>query len=216
MRSISAFILFFPTLVHAQPAVKLPAEVTVAPGRIAKIPAETAGKTVKWLCISDDADLVPMPEGKLALFSSPKPGRYAVYAWTATGDVPSEAVKCVVIVGDPSPPADPLLIELRKQFQNDTTPDKAKHIAQLAALYREAVTFADRADVTTAGDLAGRIRQAASTLLPVDALTTLRKRLAEEIAKTLPLDSDKPLDAATRAAAAALFDRIATALEGLK
>lgn len=202
----------------AEPAIKLPAEITVAPGRIARITAETTGKAVRWLCINDDADLVPVPDGKLALFCAPKAGRYAVYAWTAADDLPSEAAKCTVIVVDPTPPAppDPFQDDLRKLFHSDTTTDKSLHVAQLAALYREAVAFANKAEITTAGDLAARLRTAASTLLPAEALTGLRKRIAEEIAKALPADGDKPLDAATRAAAGKLFTRIAVALEGLQ
>jgi hypothetical protein len=206
------------------PAIKIPAEMTVAPGRLARLTADTAGGHVRWLVASDDADLVPMGDGKQALFCTPKPGRYAVYAWTAAGDVPSEAAKCVITVKDPNPPTPPVppippdafSADLQALFKADVTPEKAKHAAQLAALYREAVNYADRPEVTTAGDLAARIRTAAATLVPTDALTGLRKRIGEEIARTLPVDGDKPLDAVTRSSAAKLFARIAAALEGLQ
>lgn len=203
----------------APPTVTLPAEVPARPGRIAAIRAETDGQAVRWVLASTDADLVPLPaDGKTALFCSPAAGRYVVFAWTAAGDVPSEAARCVVVVGDapappPLPPTDPLTSDLRRLLAADPTPDKATHVAQLAAVYREAVKYAAHADVATAGDLAARIRTAASSLLPADALTTVRKRLAEEIAKTLPDDGEKPLDADTRKRAAALFARIATSLE---
>ncbi len=208
------------------PVVKLPAEVAAQPGRIVQLKAETAGKVVRWALASDDADLIPFPDGKTALFSSPKPGRYLVLAWTAAGDVPSEAARCVVVVGGPSPtppqpspppgPADPLAADFRKLFDADATPDKATHLAQLAAVYREAVKFADHPDVRTAAELAGRIRTAAASLLPADALVPLRKRIAEEVAKALPADGDRDLDSATRKKAAELFDRIATSLEALR
>lgn len=200
------------------PAVKLPNEIKGLPGRIVRLTAETAEKNVRWYLVSEDADLVPFPDGKVALFTAPKAGRYAVLAWTAAGDMPSDAAKCVVVVGDPPGPGpvEPFARDLRKLFADDSTSDKARHVAQLAALYREAIAYAEKADVATAGDLAARIRAAASTLVPADALVGIRKRIAEEIAKELPADGEKPLDAATRARAAKLFERIATHLEDLK
>jgi hypothetical protein len=126
----------------------------------------------------------------------------------------------VVVVGDApppkQPPADPLAAEFRRLLADDPTPDQPAHLAQLAAVYREAVKYADHPDVRTAAELAGRIRTAAASLLPADALVPVRKRIAEEIARHLPVDGDHPLDAATRKMAANLFDRIATALENAK
>lgn len=218
--------MFIPTLslllafaAEPTPVVTLPAEVSAQPGRIVRLQAQTDGKIVRWALASDDADLVPFPDGKVALFSSPKPGRYLVLAWTAVGDVPSEAARCVVVVGGPTPPpgpADPLAADLRRLFDSDATKDKAAHLAQLAAVYREAVKFADHPDVRTAAELAGRIRAAANSLLPADALVPLRKRVAEEVARHLPADGDRDLDPATRKTAAELFDRVATALEAVR
>ncbi len=215
---IPLLILPFALTQTPEPTIKLPAEVKGQPGRIVRLTAETAGKHVRWHLVSEDADLVPFPEGKVALFTAPKAGRYTVLAWTAAGDVPSDAAKCVVVVGEPvvPGPADPFARDLKKQFVDDGSADKAKHLAQLAALYREAIVYAEKADVMTAGDLANRIRAAASTLIPAEALVGVRKRIAEEIAKELPLDGDKPLDAATRTKAAKLFERIAARLEDLK
>lgn len=200
------------------PAVKLPSEIKGLPGRIVRLTAETSEKNVRWYLVSEDADLVPFPDGKVALFTAPKAGRYAVLAWTAAGDIPSDAAKCVVVVGDPPGPGpvEPVARDLRKLFADDSTSDKSKHVAQLAALYREAIAYAEKAEVATAGDLAARIRSAASTLIPSEALVGIRKRIAEEIAKELPIEGDKPLDAATRAKAAKLFERLATHLEDLK
>ena len=60
--------------------------------------------------------------------------------------------------------------------------------------------------------ISNRIRAAAGSLIPADSLVAIRKRIAEEIAKELPVEGDAPLDAATRRKAAALFLRLATAL----
>lgn len=211
--------LLLAALPAAPPTVSLPAEVPAKPGRIAAIKADTDGQVVRWVLAAGDADLVPLPaDGKTALFCAPAAGRYVVFAWTAAGDTPSEAARCVVVVGDtpippPPPPTDPFTADIRRLLAADPTPDKAAHAAQLAAVYREAVKYAAHADVATAGDLAARIRAAANSLLPADALVAVRKRVAEEITKTLPDDGEKPLDADTRKKAAALFGRIATSLE---
>ena len=213
-------ILFLPIALTQAPApsIVLPDEVKGLPGRIVRLTAETTGKHVRWYLVAADADLVPFPDGKVALFTAPKAGRYTVLAWTASGDMPSDAVKCVVVIGEPVVPAptDPFARDLKKQFAEDSSSDKIKHLALLAALYREAIVYAEKAEVATAGDLAARIRAAAGTLLPTDALVGLRKRIAEEIAKELPLEGDKALDSATRTKAARLFERIAVCLEELK
>ncbi len=203
------------------PSVTIPAEVKGQPGRIVRLTAETEQKIVRWHLDSSAADLVPFPDSKIALFSAPKPGRYTVLVWTAAGDVPSPAAKCVVVIGDaPAPPApapvDPFARDLQQLYERDSTKDKALHVAQLAVLYREAITFARKAEVATAGDLAERIRTAASSLIPADALVAIRKRVAEEIARELPVTSDAPLDSATRDRAAQLFERIANLLGELK
>lgn len=225
---IAATVTAAPTRDPDSPRVTLPEEVSARPGRIVRVQAVSDGKAVCWVLASDAADLIPLSaDGKAALFCSPTPGRYVLFAWTAGGDVPSEAARCVVVVGDgptpvpvppapPPAPADPLTADFRRLLAADPAADKIGHLAQLAAVYREAVKYAANADVTTAGELAARIRAAANSLLPADALTAVRKRVAEEITKALSDDGDKPLDADARAQAAKLFARIATSLEAAK
>jgi hypothetical protein len=218
-------MLFFPVLflLGSPPTVELPAEVRAQPGRLVTLTAKSDGRVIRWALASDEADLVPFPGGQTALFCAAKSGRYLVLAWTAAEDQPSEAARCVVIVGEappPHPPApepeDPLTRDFQRLYVNDPTPGKRLHLAQLAVLYREAVRFAERPEVQTAGELAQRIRQASASLLPADALIPLRKRIAEEISRLLPVDSTDLLDAGRRATAAQLFARIATSLEGLR
>lgn len=196
------------------PAVALPAELPARPGRMVRLDADTSGTHVAWLLAADDADLIPFPDGRSALFCAAKPGRYAVYAWTAAGDVPSPAARCVVVVGEPpAPPVDPLAADLKELLDSHHSPEKFANAAQLAAVYREAIRFAETGDVKTAGELSGRIRSAAASLLPADALVSVRKRIAEEIARAMPTDPASPLDESTRKRAAAVFARVAAALE---
>jgi len=208
-------LLAFAPALEPPPAIKLPAEVKASPGRLVQLKAETAGAVVKWSLTSDDADLVPFPDGKLAVFAAAKPGRYLILAWTAANNEPSDAARCVVVVGDVKP-VDAFTAELRKLYDADTSAEKAARVQQLAALYREAIATADKPEVRTAGQLADRLKAAAALALPSDALVPLRKRIAEELVHNLPTDSEKVLDAKDRKDAAQLFDRLATSLEGLK
>jgi hypothetical protein len=183
---------------------------------------------VRWALASDEADLIPFPDGKTAIFCAPRPGRYLVFAWTAAGDTPSEAARCVVVVGEPpSPPApqppapppapprpvDPLLAEFRRLFDADPSADKATHARQLAALYRQAGEFADRAQ--TAGELHLLLSTASSNLLgSPDKLKSIRQRIAVELTRVLPTDPDAAIT--DRVAVRELFNRIASALESLQ
>jgi len=208
------FILFILTQPVEPPTVQLPVEVYAAPGRLVQLKAETTGTLVKWALASDDADLVPFPDGKLAVFAAAKPGRYLVFAWTAIDGVPSDAARCVVIVGE-SKPEDGFVEELRKLFDSDTSPEKARHLRQLADVYRSAAGIAEKPEVRTVGQLAESLKSLGSSL-PADALVPLRKRLATEIQRTLPADGTRLLDAKDRRVAVQLFDHVATTLEGLK
>src|SRR5579859_7178350 len=105
MKSILVLIVLVSGAASADPTVTLPKEVQARPGRLVQIKADTAGKTVRWFCASADADLLPYPGAdKTAIFCSPVPGKYAVYAYTAAGDVPSEPTCCIVTVAGPTPP----------------------------------------------------------------------------------------------------------------
>ncbi len=199
----------------APPPIRLPAEVSARPGRLVRLEADTQGTVVRWLLVGD-ADLLPLPGTKTAVACSPTAGRFLVIAWTASGDVPSEAARCTLVVGDPAPPppADPLAADLKTAFAADPSPQKAAHVKQLASAYRQAATAAGSA--RTAAELYETLKQFVAAGLPADAVVGVRKRLAVEVAKTLTTDADSPLDATTRAAAGKLFARLATLLEELK
>lgn len=199
------------------PAVVLPAEVPAAAWRIVVLKATAPGKQIRWLNPSADADLVPFPDGKTAVFAATKPGRYAVFAWTAAGDVPGEAAKCVIVVaGDVAPPADKFERDLLAAYATETAADKAQAAKLLAAAYREAEQAATGGVGATAGDLAGRLKQSVEAKLPATALTAVRGRIAAELAKRLPADADAPLTATGRAEIAAAFAAVAAVLEKVK
>ena len=200
----------------APPPIRLPAEVAARPGRLVRLEADTPAPVVRWLIVGD-ADLLPFPGTKTAVFSSPAAGRYLVFAFTAQGDVPSEAARCVVVVGDPTPPApvDALAADLRAAFLLDPSPQKTAFARQLAGAYRQAVAAAGSA--RTPAELSEVLKGlVAAAGLPADALVSVRKRLAGEVGRVLTADPDRALDPSTRQAAGKLFGRLAALLEELK
>ena len=205
-------LLVFPAGDSPAPVVKLPAEVTAPAGRVVLLKADTPGKVVRWATAADGVDLVPFPDGKSAVFCSPTAGRFTVFAWTAAGDVPGEAARCVVVVGGPAPaPASAFAAELKALVAAD--PAGKGFVPLLAGAYRDAAKLPERADVLTAGDLAARVRGVVQAAVGPDSLPGVRARIAQEVAKKLPADPDAALDAAARKAAAELFADISTHLE---
>jgi hypothetical protein len=88
------------------PTINLPASLTARPGRLVVVKATTNGKAVKWVSLSDEADLLPYLDNS-AIFNAATPGTYRILAYTALGDVPSEPAICTVTVGEPTPPIPP-------------------------------------------------------------------------------------------------------------
>lgn len=112
-------------------------------------------------------------------------------------------------------PVDPLKTKLKVAFESDTADvaTKREQAKDLAALYRQAAVLASDAMVVTSGDLLKRVRDAAGTLIGVDALKEVRRAAGAELAGVLPTDA--PLSDAQRLSAAVLFKKLAEILEGL-
>jgi hypothetical protein len=208
------------------PPLRLPAEVRGRPGRLVTVEADTPAAHVRWHACrgADIPDLWPSPDGKTLLFCTPTPGRYELIAWAAAGDVPTDAVGCSVFIETPEPPvppppepADPFRAALRAAWDAETAPDRAAHRDRLASLYRVAGQDTVRQpQLHTAGELFAALRQAAASLVPADALPTVRAAIAAELRATLPTAPDAPLDAATRDRCAEAFARVSQALDSLR
>jgi hypothetical protein len=171
----------------------------------------------------DDADLIVMESTRSAIFSAVAPGRYKILAWTAAGDIPSEAAVCVVTVGSAPPvppgpvaPTDPLAVALQALLEANQDPDKAKQMVALADVYRRAAKAAGDPEIKTAGDLFTFARRQAVAVLPPMALEAIRNRLGEELAAVLPTDPDVVLTPPIRTAATEIYSRLAKILESLK
>jgi hypothetical protein len=233
MRRLTLFaVLLVHAIIPARAAepdavtLKVPAEVKALPATITEVRAETTGKVVKWVALTPGLSVRPIDDGRVLLVSGPT-GRYELLAYTASGDVPSDPARCVVVIGEPPepkppkppdpkpPPPDPLRAKLKAAFDSDAAPPELKreHAKDLAALYRAAARLAEDTAVATSGELLTRVRNAARTLIGPDALKDVRRVVGDELSALLPTDS--PLTDSRRTSVATLFKRFAAILEEL-
>lgn len=107
-----ALLLLCGAVALAEPEISLPKEVIGQPGQFIMIPATTSGSDVKWYSCDSGLALFPsqlLRDNKTAIAIASKPGRYRLLAWTAKGDLASEAAVCILVIGDvpPVPPIPP-------------------------------------------------------------------------------------------------------------
>lgn len=165
---------------------------------------------------------------KLEITDAPRGLLTVSVTWTAidfdkrTTEDKSATVTLVVVGITPPVPTDPLAKELHGLYVADPATDKAANIVKLAAVFRQAEKLVNQKNsetytVTSAGQLADAVRAVSRLLLPVEALPAIRKRCGELIGESLAdVDPDEPLSAEARTRAAALYGKIASALEQLK
>lgn len=191
-------------------------EFRAAAGRQLVLSAEEAAT---WTSADDGCDLTPDSTGTRAVFTAPAAGPYRVLCTTKAG-----TTHCLIRVGDgppdpgpipPPKPADPLRAKLLAAYGAEAAADKAERVRDLAELYRQAARFAGTA--ATAAELRGLIRDASALMFAEDKaappviLKGVRGVVGAELAALLPADA--PLTPDQRAAAAALFRRLAETLD---
>jgi hypothetical protein len=225
----------YPYLFPAVPSVDLPAEVRGEPGTFIRVAARTNGKEVQWLSVDPGLNVFPpdlLRDSKVVAVSSPKAGRYRLYAWTALKGVPGEATLATIIVGEvpppgpnppgpnpppPPPPVDPFVASLKAAYDADPGPDKATKLPLLAGVYRSlGETVGVAAELKTAGDIADTQRKAVSAVLPANDLKGVRQAVADELVKTLPTDAETPATPEVKSKAAGEFRRVAAAMEAVR
>jgi hypothetical protein len=114
----------------------------------------------------------------------------------------------------PSPPTDDALTtELRTLYQKDADPDKARHATALAGLYQWGAANVAGSSYSDAGSFRKALGEESARRLPTDVLLPLRQRVQVELRKVLPAKSNDPLTADVRSRAAALFTRLAAAMD---
>lgn len=117
---------------------------------------------------------------------------------------------------EPAPgpkPVDPLVQKVREAIAADK--GTREDVLQLAALYHEAAKLANSKDVPSGKEFLRRVREASSSIVGADVLTSLRTLAATELGGVLGVPSDAFLTDTQRAAVAKLFERLAAILEGL-
>ena len=241
-----SLVLLCPPAVSAadNPYVKLPATVAARPGRLTVLHAETNGKTVRWVSLSEGADVLPYLANS-AIFSAPLAGRYQVLAYTALDDTPSDPATTTIVVaeGPPAPPGptppepvppvppapvppappppapvDPFVAALQRAYTAEADTQKAARKTNLAALYRQGAKVALDPAVTTWGQLFDAMDRAAKSPA-VDVagkLAGMQGVIGAELQKQLSTDRAQPLNTGGRALAEKQFDRVAQALEQVK
>lgn len=214
--------------------VKIVGELKVGANRLVRLAADGDVKDAALIWDVEKEDLVDIEEvGGRLIFTGP-PGVYKIklrVIRSKDGKTAAETARACVTIGEPGPtppgpgppvppvpPEDPLTRELRAALANDpgTPAEKSKWAQDLADLYRQAVGTANDPAVKTAGDLLAVLRKASTAILPPDALKGVRTRVMSELEKALPDDGAAELTPATRAAAAAAFQRISDSLVRIK
>lgn len=116
----------------------------------------------------------------------------------------------------PPEPADPLKQKLADAYKAaaGTEEQKREWVLDLAALYRQAKKAASDPSLATAAALRKKLGEVSASLIGPDSLVEVRKAIAGELAAILPA-SDAELTAEQRAAAVALFAKLAVILDGL-
>lgn len=224
MLLVTALASPLPAQPRAEVVRQIDGPVRVDPYKLVRLgPIAPDGVQVDWdVSPAENVDTERLPDGRL-LFVGP-PGKYTVRRWAIDFKAQKfERSTHTVTIGDPDPvppptppvPNDPLARELQTLYSADTGATKSQDLALLAELFAQAGTLADDQSITVLGSLADRIA-AASRTLARDRLASVRQRIGTEITNGLGDDPDKPLDAATRAAAKTLFARIHTFLKGIK
>lgn len=238
MITTSLYLLTF-LLTQNAPNVDIPAAINTSPGRLIRIEAKTEGKIIRWFTSSEEADLIPFPDGRVAIFSSLQQGKHRVFAYTASGDIPSFPAVCVITVQGagptppnppvppdppkppvPPPPTDELVQKLQAAFDRDaaTPSDKAAWIKTLKSFYEVMAEYANKKELKTLGELLADYRKAIPQLLPDTAILDVRRLCGVEVGAVVGQDSspDRELTAVFRAQLSDGFTRISKALDKVK
>lgn len=235
MRSalVCLLTLILSSIADADPGITLPAALNLEPGRLAKIEATTAGKTVRWVNPDPvNLDLIASESGRWVIIAAPKPGTYRVAAYTAIVDADGklvelpEAAVCVITVAGPKPPdppvppippqpADPLARELRTLYDADPAVPELKRQAarQLALFYRAAALIVSDSKLRTVGDMEDSLSAKAPTL--GETLMGVKRRVSPEVASLFGTSRSVSLTVNHRGAGEAMFNRLASIMEAL-
>lgn len=228
----------------AQPAerppsgIELAKEYTAAAGDFVMVVAKTEGEDVLWIPKDDGLKPVPsdmLKDPKTYIAIAPK-GRYRLLAVTTVGKK-SQYAETVLIFGggdvppqpppgpnpppNPTPPADDLGMRLQKAYDLDQGHPAVKRgqVLTLSGLFEAMRDVAKKQTVTTLHQLLEtmiKTRDDPPGIIPLTALTGVRKVISAELAIALGDDPGAAMTDALRVKADTTFLRISKALEGVK
>jgi hypothetical protein len=212
------------------PTVTIPAEVKIQPGRLASIVIESNGKLTRFGCLDSAVDLFreydPDPSKIRLRVIVYTPGKYAIYAYTAMGDVPSELAVCWVTVGEPKPvppvdpptppaPDDPLFAGFQAAYKADLAAGKAKaeYLAGVEAVFRQASTDG----LTTVGQFQELLKKAigSKALMPAGSMPNLSAAVAAAMKANFPNDGNTLFNDDLRRTTTKFCLRVADCLKGV-
>ncbi len=209
------------------PKLLIPSEVPAQPGQWVVIVPDTDAKAITYVGL-DGLSAFPSSElrdPRRLVVNAPASGRFRFVAVGTLNDEQTAVPFTVVVAGTPPtpPPAptpDAFQQALQDAFGVEAATPKLTQVRTLATFYRTAArTTVNDPRLLTTGDLDHALKLGVKLIgLPPGALSGLVQVIASDMTRALgdPIASPKPLDAATRAAAAAELNRIASALEGIK
>lgn len=169
-----------------------------------------SGATVVWDVYPDENIDIDERTDSVLAFIGP-PGTYKIKCRTVLGKNVQLARKTVTI-GTPAPP-DPLTDALQQAVQSETAGDRSR-ITDLAAVYRYGASSGVPV-ASTVKQLTDAMHSAVQAGIG-GALPKVRRVIADEINRQVTASPATQLDDALKARYAALYNRIASLLEGLK
>jgi hypothetical protein len=214
-------------LVGVSSASDLTIESTVKDG-VAILTAKTDATVVVWIPTAGLTDLVPVEllrDGKTRVVTGK--GKFTVYAVTAPEKDKPKWAEVTFTIGTPEPPpiippvppapgpVPPpppidLAARLKASYLADTSPAKRGQLVNMIGIYSAMAEHVEKdPKINTPRVLLDVLTKVKEGMLADGVLIDMRRMVAAEIAVSIGLPSDMPLD---RPAATALFRRIVASL----
>lgn len=116
----------------------------------------------------------------------------------------------------PVVPTDPLVAKIQLAYKNDPDPNKSGYVVPLAVIYRQgAKNVMDPLKSTTNDTVLATMRTQAVAMMGEQGMIHTRQAIRDELNAILPRAPNVTLDATARNGIASVYNRVATALEGV-
>lgn len=204
----------------------VPSEVKFTPGVPVTVTAE-AGPAVKGAVVWYVPTMCKVwshTSGTTLIVSSTRetPFAAAAFTTTATGIAGPFEVKFVPDKPGPGPgpnpppaPTDPFTLSLQAAFAKESPADKAK-LPELASVFSASAKAVMVSTDPTCFAFFQRMHDTADTLVGKGVLPNVRAAITADLDATLPKATTAPLDDVAKKACAAEFQKVATAIGGVK